>query len=462
MRALIEYMYCGETCVQEKHYKQLLAAAAMYKIKGLQCLESELTTPDDSTNGNNQFEHLENLQIASINCNKLSTDVPIHLPPPLFLNKKPKIATTTIQTNDHNIKPEKSPVNMQPLHKKIKRKSIRNEAERACAKEAAASHMALELLKKEIATSQFGSFVVEETCTETTVENFIPHNEDIFIDNDLHTVPIQLNYDFNNQSSNQIVAANLLPYIVPSSDENVHVNIQNSKDDTTSRINQNVNENIQNNLKILLKTDTGNFINVKNIAVQKVPEGLQYQIINESSQTNKMQEIKDSSIYIVEKDMNKKFNQNIHKFINISSAKATTSDDTTEKCIENEHQEQESQNEFNSNHYEDLVEVDYTKLNQPNFNNLNFIFSETSEQYPVFIPTTSKDPLSEACDIAENLSMVVEHKDNQYGCTYNEVSTNRENPETDLSSKSNQNKYLINDKVLVERNFVEYSPRNLQ
>lgn len=82
--------------------------------------------------------------------------------------------------------------------RKNKRKYIRSEAERACAKEAAASRMALEALKKELATTQVSSFVIEESCTETTVENFIPHNEETFIENlnQLTSVPVQVvNYE---------------------------------------------------------------------------------------------------------------------------------------------------------------------------------------------------------------------------------------------------------------------------
>lgn len=41
-------MYCGETSVGENHYKYIIAAAAMFKIKGLQCLESELAASDDN------------------------------------------------------------------------------------------------------------------------------------------------------------------------------------------------------------------------------------------------------------------------------------------------------------------------------------------------------------------------------------------------------------------------------
>lgn len=71
----------------------------------------------------------------------------------------------------------------------MKRKYIRSEAERACAKEAAASRLALEALQKELATApQVNQFVIEESCTETTVENFIPHTEETFIEN-LNGIP---------------------------------------------------------------------------------------------------------------------------------------------------------------------------------------------------------------------------------------------------------------------------------
>lgn len=320
--------------------------------------------------------------------------------------------------------------------------------------------MALELLKKELASSQFSSFVVEESCTETTVENFIPHNEDIYIENELTTVPIQLNYDFNNpNASNQIVSANILPYIVPPSEENVQGNVQNVNNNTSPGKNQIVDENLQNNMKILLKTDDGNFINVKNVTVQKVPEGLQYQIIDENGDTNELQEIKNDNIYILENDVQKKFNDNIHKFLNVPNTETTLTDNVVNKVVQNE-LETERHDAFDTNNYEEIVEMDYGKLNQPNFENLNFILSENSDSYPVFVSSASKDPLSEACDIAENLSLIVDNKD-RFNCNFDDVSTNIA-PETDITSQSNHNKYLINDKVLVERNFMEYSPRNLQ
>lgn len=47
VKAIIEYIYCGETNVLEEQFKHFVAAASMFKLRGLQCLESEVYSCQD-------------------------------------------------------------------------------------------------------------------------------------------------------------------------------------------------------------------------------------------------------------------------------------------------------------------------------------------------------------------------------------------------------------------------------
>lgn len=47
VKAIIEYMYCGETNILEEQFKYIIAAASMFKIRGLQSLESEVYSCED-------------------------------------------------------------------------------------------------------------------------------------------------------------------------------------------------------------------------------------------------------------------------------------------------------------------------------------------------------------------------------------------------------------------------------
>ncbi|CAH2018582.1 unnamed protein product [Acanthoscelides obtectus] len=87
----------------------------------------------------------------------------IVIPKPQFLSKKPKYPAPISSSNLY-------------IPNKDDRK-LRIEAEhRACVKEAEASRSAIANLTKEIVSAPHANtFIIDETCSETTVENFISH-----------------------------------------------------------------------------------------------------------------------------------------------------------------------------------------------------------------------------------------------------------------------------------------------
>nr|CAH7723625.1 unnamed protein product [Callosobruchus chinensis] len=211
-------MYCGETIVAEEHLKYLVAAARTFQMKTLENLS---------------FDH------------PLTGDT-IVIPKPQFLSKKPKYPTY--------------PFNTAPASpNKIKRKS-RIEAEHlACLKEAQASQLAIANLKKEIASApQASTSIIEETCTETTVENFIPHSSVGFGDGNV----VQLAFP------------------------------NNSEELTADKIKDILGNEVNSNVEIMFKTSDGNFVTVTDEVLQDLQkDGLQYQVIDEDGRLGELQEL---------------------------------------------------------------------------------------------------------------------------------------------------------------------------
>lgn len=186
------------------------------------------------------------------------------------------------------------------FHRRLKRKYMRTEAEKACAKEAAASRLALEALQKELATTdQMSSFVIEESCTETTVENFIPHGEEPFMDNlnQLDNVPLQVvNYADLNQSvlnnSTQLINANK-PVLVDSILQyDVMNNSQKAQESAAEKLKQILGGDIPSNVEIMFKTSDGNFVSLTDEVLQNITrESLQYQVIDEHGRAGEVQQL---------------------------------------------------------------------------------------------------------------------------------------------------------------------------
>lgn len=172
-----------------------------------------------------------------------------------------------------------------PCHeKKVKRKMIRSDAEKACSKEAAASRMALEALQRELSSGpHISSFVVDESCTETTVENFIPHTEEGYIQT-YNQVPMQVSF------------ANMAPPIViPEPDSIMHTSVESNSPcfQTISDKIRSVLGDVQGNVELMYKTNSGNFVAVTDDVLQNIADGtLQYQIVDEDGHVGEVQELR--------------------------------------------------------------------------------------------------------------------------------------------------------------------------
>nr|CAI5843436.1 unnamed protein product [Callosobruchus analis] len=230
VRCLVEFMYCGETVVADEHLKYLVAAARTLQMKTLENLS---------------FDY------------PLSGDM-IVIPKPQFLSKKPKYPANYTLNNLY--KPHK-----------VKRK-FRIEAEhQACVKEAQASRLAIANLKKEIASApQANTFIIEETCTETTVENFIPHPGVGFGDGQV-----------------------FLPTAPKVSDNVIQLTIPNNPEELTAdKIKDILGNEANSNVEIMFKTSDGSFVSVTDEVLQNLQkDGLQYQVIDEDGRLGEVQEL---------------------------------------------------------------------------------------------------------------------------------------------------------------------------
>lgn len=157
------------------------------------------------------------------------------------------------------------------LHK-YKYKYLGSEAERACAKEAQASRLALANLRKVMAgTPEVHSFIVEDSCNETTVENFIPSGNENYENMDVQQFVDETSLQSSTNSKLKIIS--------------------NDQDLTTNRI-KNILGNDQ--VEIMFQTTDGSYIDVPDdVLLNLSKNGLQYQVIDENGQVSEIQELKE-------------------------------------------------------------------------------------------------------------------------------------------------------------------------
>ncbi|XP_057658277.1 uncharacterized protein LOC130895133 [Diorhabda carinulata] len=255
IRSLIEFIYCGETFVNEELFKYFVAAAKLF-----------------------QMPLFENLSM-----NYQFSDNFIVLPKPEFISKKPKYSTYPFNTNSPPNNSTLKPGTFNILKpQKVKSKRIEVE-QQACLKEALASRLAIANLKKEIgAAPQPPTFIIEDSCTETTVENFIP------------TADTQEYIELN--MNGQIVLPENRNFAVePATKSNViQLMLQNGEQNWTSDKIKTIIENQDNsNVEVMFRTNDGTFVTVTDEMLQNFQkDGLQYQVIDEDGKIGEMQELR--------------------------------------------------------------------------------------------------------------------------------------------------------------------------
>ncbi|CAH2018581.1 unnamed protein product [Acanthoscelides obtectus] len=230
VKSLVEFMYCGSTIVSDEHLKYFVAAARTLQMKALENLTLGCPLPADM----------------------------IVIPKPQFLSKKPKYPAPVSSSNLY-------------IPNKDDRK-LRIEAEhRACVKEAEASRSAIANLTKEIVSAPHANtFIIDETCSETTVENFISHP----------TVGFGAGQVFLPTDPN--VSNNVIQSTIPSSSEEL----------TADKIKDLLGNEANSSVKILFKTSDESFVTVTDEALQNLQkDGLQYQVIGEDEKLGDVQEL---------------------------------------------------------------------------------------------------------------------------------------------------------------------------
>lgn len=392
VKALIEFMYCGETNILEEHLKQLIAAAKFFQMKGIQSMAQD----------KNHFNVTEDL---------------ILIPPPTFLSKKPKYSNTYLPFNNPNVSNSMEQRPLPPTdpayHRRIKRKYMRTEAEKACAKEAAASRLALEVLQKELAnTSQVSSFVIEDSCTETTVENFIPHSEDTYLENLSHLEAVPLHV-VNYTELNPSVLATGQIINQPPKNSILHYGSEAEKQVTSvEKLKHMLGEDIPTNVEIMFKTSEGNFVNVTEEVLENITRGsLQYQVIDENGHAGEVQEIRMGEKHSLIEQKNNIFDSNenvpeeIEKpdrsvFVPVSNGNQIESfqSDDYEGMI----QECTNQEDFPTEAFikhSNLIQKQM-KMNEKEASLAGGRYEDYEDSSNVYL-TPDCDPLSEACCIAE-------------------------------------------------------------
>lgn len=136
------------------------------------------------------------------------------------------------------------------------------------------------------------SFVIEESCTETTVENFIPHTDETFIDNLNHIegVPLQVvNYD---ELNNSILTASQMINIEKPECANNAVQFGVRGNPSKEKLKRILGTNLPGNIEIMYRTNDGNFVNVTADVFQNLTgDTLQYQIVDEHGQIRELREL---------------------------------------------------------------------------------------------------------------------------------------------------------------------------
>ncbi|ENN81964.1 hypothetical protein HUJ04_006417 [Dendroctonus ponderosae] len=225
LKSVVEIMYCGQTLVNEDNVKYLVAIIKLFQMKHLENLFTEHASSSEASTGE--------LGLLAIDALFPITDEDIYLPKPQFLTKKPKYPTFScqlphppaVQNNSIDVKVTPSPTPNISLPPKLlkptdfnvnapdavgtfkpyprEKRTLKQQAEQACFKEAQASRMALASLQKQIAAApQVSSFIIEDSCAETTVENFIPHPE---------PVPFVQIFDYDDDISEKMKNGMFLP-----------------------------------------------------------------------------------------------------------------------------------------------------------------------------------------------------------------------------------------------------------
>ncbi|KAL1491872.1 hypothetical protein ABEB36_012401 [Hypothenemus hampei] len=295
LKSVVEIMYCGQTLINEENMKFLIAIVKLFEMKPLENLFSDNT---------NSIEE-------------------ICLPKPQFLTKKPKypafnyqnpilqtnVATTqqpsamvaTQSVKPHTLQKE-SPNNVlnplslnlnksDPITQSLKlyargKRALKQQAEQACVKEAQASKLALANLQQAIASNpQANNFIIEDTCTETTVENFIPSAE-----------AESLVKVLNSNDNSMFLPISIAPKQSQATQDNQQMQSLNS-----NKLKYILDAGTPTNIEIMYKDAEGNYMPVnaevfKNLSNK---DGLQFQVVDENGHTSEFQEFE--TIHKIEK-----------------------------------------------------------------------------------------------------------------------------------------------------------------
>uniref|UniRef100_A0AAR5QHL5 BTB domain-containing protein n=1 Tax=Dendroctonus ponderosae TaxID=77166 RepID=A0AAR5QHL5_DENPD len=291
LKSVVEIMYCGQTLVNEDNVKYLVAIIKLFQMKHLENLFTEHASSSEASTGE--------LGLLAIDALFPITDEDIYLPKPQFLTKKPKYPTFScqlphppaVQNNSIDVKVTPSPTPNISLPPKLlkptdfnvnapdavgtfkpyprEKRTLKQQAEQACFKEAQASRMALASLQKQIAAApQVSSFIIEDSCAETTVENFIPHPE---------PVPFVQIFDYDDDISEKMKNGMFLPVpVAQPANSSAPFNTNNQRNQTEKRsltadkLKYILGSHLPTNVEVMYKDAEGNFVPVNEEVLQNL------------------------------------------------------------------------------------------------------------------------------------------------------------------------------------------------
>ncbi|KAJ8968653.1 hypothetical protein NQ314_002194 [Rhamnusium bicolor] len=131
---------------------------------------------------------------------------------------------------------------------------------------------------------QANTFIIEETCTETTVENFIPHTgQPNYVDVDYNNIENQVFISQNHFSQDSSKSANMIQLALQNNGQGL----------TADKIKHILGNEVPSNVEIMFKTSDGSFVTVTDEVLQNLStkDGLQYQVVDENGHVGEIQEL---------------------------------------------------------------------------------------------------------------------------------------------------------------------------
>ncbi|XP_066149592.1 uncharacterized protein [Euwallacea fornicatus] len=321
LKSVVEIMYCGQTIINDDNVKFLVAIVKLFQMRHLDSIFNDYTrASDDIYLPKPQFltskTKYPSFSSTQTNLNQLSSGktqsaaiaASVASPPTIqstFTSNGSQVAVVTLPALSHPTGSDLKALDFNvPLTEPVAplsfkayqrgKRTLKQQAEQACVKEAQASRLALACLQKEIAAApQVNTFIIEDTCTETTVENFIPHADTV-------SYPEDLNYDNLMDQNLENVMFLPVPVSQTSNDTSGLITRMPKQENqlekltfTCDKLKYILGANMSSHVEIMYKDAEGKFLPANEEILQSLfnKESLQYQVVDKEGRVSDLQDI---------------------------------------------------------------------------------------------------------------------------------------------------------------------------